>query len=53
MLQAVEAAGVKHAYGATNRYAPAALYAQQLLASGLIGPVQEIECIFITSTCRR
>ncbi len=45
MLQAVEAAGVKHAYGATSRYAPAALYAHQLLASGLIGQVQEIECI--------
>lgn len=45
MLQAVEAAGVKHAYCTTSRYAPAALYAQQLLASGLIGPVQEIECI--------
>ncbi|MCE7979593.1 MAG: gfo/Idh/MocA family oxidoreductase [Caldilinea sp. CFX5] len=45
MLQAVEAAGVKHAYGATSRYAPAALYAQRLLASGLIGQVQEIECI--------
>lgn len=45
MLQAVEAAGVKHAYGTTSRYAPAALYAQQLLASGLIGQVQEIECI--------
>lgn len=45
MLQAVEAAGVKHAYCMTSRYAPAALYAQQLLASGLIGQVQEIECI--------
>lgn len=45
MLQSVEAAGVKHAYGTTSRYAPAALYAQQLLASGLIGSVQEIECI--------
>ncbi|MFN8490766.1 MAG: Gfo/Idh/MocA family oxidoreductase [Caldilineaceae bacterium] len=45
MRQAVEVAGVKHAYGTTSRYAPAALYAQQLLASGLIGQVQEIECI--------
>jgi len=45
MLQAVTVAGVKHAYCTTSRYAPAALHAQQLLASGLIGQVQEIECI--------
>ena len=45
MLQAVEAAGIKHAYCTTSRYAPAALYAQRLLAAGLIGQVQEIECI--------
>lgn len=45
MLQAVETAGVKHAYCSTSRYSPAALYAQRLLASGLIGQVQEIECI--------
>src|SRR5438128_203067 len=45
MLQAVEQTGVKHSYGATSRYAPAAVYAQTLLAAGLIGQVQEIESI--------
>ncbi len=45
MLQAVEQAGVKHGYCATSRYAPAAVYAQTLLAAGLIGQVQEIEVI--------
>lgn len=45
MLQAVERAGVRHGYCATSRYAPAAVYAQALLASGLIGRVQEIEAI--------
>ncbi len=45
MLQAVEQAGVKHGYGATSRYAPAAIYAQTLLAAGLIGQVQEVESI--------
>jgi predicted dehydrogenase len=45
MLQAVEQAGVKHSYGTTSRYAPAAVYAQRLLASGLIGQIQEIESI--------
>lgn len=45
MLQAVEQKGVKHGYGATSRYAPAAVYAQKLLAAGLIGQVQEVESI--------
>jgi len=45
MFQAVERAGVKHGYGATSRYAPAAVYVQSLLAAGLIGQVQEIESI--------
>ncbi len=45
MLQAVAQAGVKHGYAATSRYAPAAVYAQRLLAAGLIGQVQEIESI--------
>ena len=45
MLQAVEQAGVKHGYSATSRYAPASVYAQRLLAAGLIGHVQEIELI--------
>lgn len=45
MLQAVERAGVKHGYVASSRYAPAAIFTQTLLASGLIGQVQEIEAI--------
>jgi len=45
MLQAVAQVGVKHGYAATSRYAPAAVYAQRLLAAGLIGHVQEVESI--------
>jgi predicted dehydrogenase len=45
MLQAVEQAGVKHAYASTGRYAPVCLYAQQLVAEGRIGQVLETECI--------
>lgn len=45
MMQAVAQAGVRHGYGATSRYAPASIYAQTLLASGLIGHIQEIEAV--------
>ncbi len=45
MVHAVAQAGVKHGYATTSRYAPAAVYAQTLLAAGLIGQVQEIELI--------
>lgn len=45
MVRAVENAGVKHAYGTTSRYAPAALYTRTLLAEGIIGQVREIEYI--------
>ena len=45
MWHAVEQAGVKHAYAATSRYAPAAVYARTLLADGLIGQVREIEAV--------
>jgi predicted dehydrogenase len=45
MLIAVEKAGVKHGCAATSLYAPACLYAQQLLASGLLGTVREIESV--------
>ena len=45
MLYAVEQAGVKHAVGATSRYLPATVYAQSLLAQGVIGKVREIEAI--------
>jgi predicted dehydrogenase len=45
MLGAVDRAGVKHAYGSTSRYAPAMVYARQLLADGIIGQVREVESI--------
>ena len=45
MLDVVKTAGVKHAVGATIRYAPAAVYARNLLAEGLIGEVKEMEAI--------
>lgn len=43
MLVAVEAAGVKHGYAATGRYAPATLQTRLLLAQDAIGTVREIE----------
>ena len=43
MLQAVERAGVKHAYGATGCYWPPSIHMRRLLADGLIGPLREIE----------
>lgn len=43
MLDAAVRSGRKHAYGPTGRYAPAVIYAQELIARGLIGPVREIE----------
>jgi predicted dehydrogenase len=43
MLAAVEAAGVKHGYAATGRYAPAILQTRLLLAQDAVGPVREIE----------
>lgn len=46
MLLAVERAGVKHAYAATHRYSPLYAHAQELLASGLIGRVREVEYVF-------
>lgn len=42
MLDAAVRAGVKLAYGAMARYAPAVIYAQELIAQGVIGPVREI-----------
>lgn len=42
MLDAAVRTGVKHAYGPTARYAPAVIYAQELVAQGVIGPVREI-----------
>ena len=45
MLAAVEAAGVKHAYGATSRYAPGLVRARALVADGVIGEVREVEMV--------
>ena len=45
MLDAVEASGVKHAYGATSRYSPALIQAKVLLHEGLIGELHEAEVI--------
>ena len=46
MLQAVERARVKHAYGSTSRYGPGVEFARSLVSSGSIGQIHEIECIF-------
>jgi predicted dehydrogenase len=43
-LQAI-AAGVKTAYAASFRYQPAVLFARELVASGAIGALYEIECV--------
>jgi predicted dehydrogenase len=43
MLQAVERAGVKHAYGATGCYWPPCIHVRGLLGDGLIGPLRGIE----------
>jgi len=43
MLLAVQRVGVKHAYAPTSRYGPAIIYARELLSSGLIGQIQQIE----------
>jgi predicted dehydrogenase len=45
MLAAVEAAGVKHAYGTTSRYAPGLSRARTLVESGAIGDVLEVELV--------
>ena len=45
MLAAVEAAGVKHAYGSTSRYAAGLSRARALVADGAIGEVQEVEVV--------
>ena len=43
MLQAVERAGVKHAYGATHCYSPADIHIRRLLADGLTGSLHDVE----------
>lgn len=45
MLAAVESAGVRHAYGATTRYAPALEVARDLVSAELIGAVGEVEVV--------
>jgi predicted dehydrogenase len=45
MFEAVERAGVKHAYAATGCYAPAIIHTQALIAQGAIGQLQEVESI--------
>lgn len=45
MLQAVNNAGVKHAYGSTSRYAPALEHTRTLLENGLLGEVHDIESV--------
>jgi predicted dehydrogenase len=39
------AAGVKTAYAASFRYQPAVLFAKELVASGAIGALYEVECV--------
>jgi len=43
MLAAAQRAGVKHAYGATSRYAAPLLHARSLVDRGVIGDVTEVE----------
>ena len=45
MLNAVDRAGVKHAYGTTTRYAPGLSQARAVVADGGIGDVQEVEVV--------
>lgn len=42
MVDAAVRSGTKHAYGPTAHYAPAVMYAQDLIAQGVVGPVREI-----------
>lgn len=43
MLDAAVQGGTRHAYGPTGRYAPAVIYARELVAQGVIGAIREIE----------
>jgi predicted dehydrogenase len=45
MLDAVERAGVKHAYAATGCYSAAIIHAQALIAQGAIGRLREVESV--------
>jgi predicted dehydrogenase len=45
IYQAAQAKGVKTAYAASYRYQPQALYARELVQSGALGQVYEVECV--------
>ncbi len=45
MLAAAETAGVKHAYGATSRYAAPLVHAKSLIDHGVIGDLKEVEVV--------
>ncbi len=42
---AAQARGVKTAYAASYRYQPQAIYAQELIQTGTLGEIHEVECI--------
>jgi predicted dehydrogenase len=46
LLQRVEAAGVKHAYGATQRYGPSVAWLAELVGAGAVGPLRALEGTF-------
>ena len=45
MLEAVVAAGLTHAYGATSSYAPALRQARRMVVDGVIGEPREVEAV--------
>jgi predicted dehydrogenase len=45
MLDAVEAVGVKHAYGATSRYAPGLVRARGLIRAGAVGKLLQLDVV--------
>jgi predicted dehydrogenase len=45
IYEAAKTKGVKTAYAASYRYQPQALYARELVQTGALGPIHEIECI--------
>jgi predicted dehydrogenase len=45
LYQIAKANGVKTAYAASYRYQPQALYARQLVQQGVLGAINEVECV--------
>ncbi len=45
LYQLAQAKGVKTAYAASYCYQPQALYAKELVAQGVLGPLWEVECV--------